>query len=96
MKIKGFVSDPNDNVAFALTDLQLGEELKLIVGKRSVFIKFLDNIPYQHKFSIKPIVGGEEIIRYGEIIGEATKDIAIGEHVHIHNMIGRRLRGKKA
>ena len=35
---------------------------------------------------------GQSIIKYGEIIGTATSNINIGEHVHIHNVIGNRAR----
>lgn len=44
-------------------------------------------IPYGHKFSLKNITKNNFIIKYGEIIGKAKKDIKIGIHVHIHNMI---------
>ena len=39
-----------------------------------------------HKLAIKDIKAGEEIIKYGEVIGRATIDIKTGEWVHSHNM----------
>ena len=39
-----------------------------------------------HKYARVPIKAGEAVIKYGEVIGYATQDIAIGEHVHTHNL----------
>ena len=44
------------------------------------------DIPYGHKISLKKIVQNDFILRYGQIIGKATKDIFPGEHVHSHNL----------
>ena len=40
-----------------------------------------DTIPAGHKFARRPIRAGEYVIKYGEIIGRATADIAEGEWV---------------
>ena len=45
-----------------------------------------DTIPAGHKFALVPISKGEFVIKYGEIIGRATRDIAPGEWVHTHNL----------
>ena len=39
-----------------------------------------------HKFALRDIAKGEKIIKYGAPIGIATKDIAEGEWVHVHNV----------
>jgi altronate hydrolase len=44
------------------------------------------DIPAGHKFALKEIAKGEYVIKYGEIIGRATQDIACGEWVHTHNV----------
>ena len=33
----------------------------------------------------------EGVIKYGERMGHATTDIGVGEHVHVHNVLGDRL-----
>jgi altronate dehydratase small subunit len=38
---------------------------------------------------------GDSIIKYGEVIGVATREIAPGQHVHVHNLESRRGRGDK-
>jgi altronate dehydratase small subunit len=39
-----------------------------------------------HKLAFRLISAGEKILKYGAAIGSATRDIAAGEHVHLHNM----------
>ena len=45
-----------------------------------------DKVPPAHKIARRPIKKGEYVIKYGEIIGRATEDIAEGEWVHTHNV----------
>lgn len=55
-----------------------------------MLIHELDNVEVNldngHKYAIRNIQKGEEIIKYGQPIGIAQGDIKIGEHVHSHNM----------
>ena len=49
----------------------------------------LDNVEVRedgHKYAIRPIAKGENVIKYGMPIGHATADIAVGDHVHTHNL----------
>lgn len=48
-----------------------------------------------HKYALRPICAGENVIKYGQPIGHATADIAIGDHVHSHNL-ATNLSGKSA
>ncbi|MPN57768.1 Altronate dehydratase [bioreactor metagenome] len=50
-------------------------------------------VPYGHKIAVADIPAGTPILKYGEEIGLSTKDITVGEHVHIHNLESRRGRG---
>jgi len=49
-----------------------------------------DNVEVQletgHKYAIRPIKAGENVIKYGNPIGHATADIGVGEQVHTHNL----------
>lgn len=71
------ISD-KDNVSVALTDLLKGERVEGVVLK--------EDIKRGHKFCVRPIKSGEKVIKYGNVIGTATSDISLGEHVHVHNM----------
>jgi altronate hydrolase len=39
-----------------------------------------------HKYAVREIKNGENVIKYGMPIGHATCDIKAGEHVHVHNV----------
>jgi len=95
MGIKAAVLNVKDNVGVALTDLESGAELELKVNGRTLSVKLTEPIAYQHKFSVTRINSGAKIVKYGEVIGEATRDIAPGQHVHIHNMTGLRAKAAK-
>ncbi len=73
------VISPLDSVAVALVPLKKGEEHEGVT--------LLEDIEKGHKFALKPIKKGEKVIKYGEVIGRATKDISVGEHIHSHNMM---------
>ena len=49
-----------------------------------------ERIPAGHKVAVRAIGQGEEIRRYGQIIGFATQPIAPGQHVHTHNLVSVR------
>ena len=55
-----------------------------------MLINKLDNVEVNlddgHKYARVAIKAGEQIIKYGNPIGHATADIAMGEHVHTHNV----------
>ncbi len=55
-----------------------------------MLINKLDNVDINledgHKYAIRDIKCGEDIIKYGNPIGHATVDIKKGEHVHTHNV----------
>lgn len=39
-----------------------------------------------HKYALRDIAKGEEVIKYGYPIGIASKDVHEGEHIHTHNL----------
>lgn len=71
-----------DDVAVALRDLAAQETIE--VGDRSVLVTAL--IPRGHKLAIRPVSAGQVVRKYGWPIGRATTDIAVGSHVHSHNL----------
>lgn len=74
--------DPRDHVATALRDILAGEMLDL--HGRSVLARA--DVPKGHKIAIGAAAVGEDVLKYGWPIGRATMDIAIGDHVHVHNV----------
>ena len=55
-----------------------------------MLINKLDNVEVNigdgHKYAVRDIACGENVIKYGMPIGHATADIKKGEHVHTHNL----------
>ena len=47
----------------------------------------LDDIPAGHKVAVRAIAAGEPVHKYGQVIGIASGDIAVGAHVHVHNLV---------
>ena len=45
-----------------------------------------EEIPQGHKFALRPIQAGEEVVKYGFRIGFAKEDIPTGSWVHVHNV----------
>lgn len=88
--------DRADNVATALTQIMGGQRVRLLGNSKRNFIKAKDDLPLGHKIAICGIKAGEAVIKYGEVIGRATRDIAPGEHVHTHNLVGMRVFKQKA
>ena len=83
--------DPKDNVAVVLSDLEEGALVR-IQGQREP-LRAVGHVPFGHKLALRGIAPGQPIIKYGQTIGIATRAIAEGEHVHIHNIESRRGRG---
>ncbi|HEX2760426.1 MAG TPA: altronate dehydratase family protein, partial [Rhizomicrobium sp.] len=69
---------PTDNVVVAVADLSPGD----IVDD----VKIIRRIPRGHKAAVRPIAKNMPALKFGQIIGFATADIAPGEWVHEHNI----------
>lgn len=93
MAIDAIVLRAADNVATAVQELNSGQEAVVRLERELSRIAIKENIPYGHKFAVRPIQNGEDILKYGEVIGRATADIATGHHVHIQNVESMRGRG---
>ncbi|MCM3634618.1 UxaA family hydrolase [Paenibacillus camelliae] len=90
------VMHESDDVATALESLQAEQQVVVRIGEASILMKLKQPIPFGHKFAIRALPAGTEVRKYGEVIGRASKAIALGEHVHVHNLEGIRGRGDQA
>src|SRR4051812_2363897 len=68
-----------DNVVVAAVSLPTGTAL----GSESVTVARA--VPMGHKIATRLIRAGEAVVKFGQIIGYATADIAPGAHIHVHN-----------
>lgn len=74
--------DKNDNVAVALADMKKGESFEY----SGVTYSLKQDICGGHKFALKDIAEGENVVKYGFAIGHALNAIKCGEWVHTHNV----------
>lgn len=47
----------------------------------------ISDIPAGHKIAIRAISAGQPVRKFNQVIGFATQPIAVGEHVHIQNLV---------
>lgn len=90
---KAVLIHSKDNVATVTEDVKNGQAVIFLAAEQEKEILTQGDIPFGHKVAIKEIAKGQDIIKYGEIIGRATLDIQVGQHVHIHNVEALRGRG---
>jgi altronate hydrolase len=69
---------PRDNVAIARVPVSEGMAVRGVTSRSP--------IPAGHKIAVRAIAPGENVIRYGQIIGRAKTQIEPGDHVHTHNL----------
>lgn len=69
---------PQDNVLVAVDNFEPGAELYGVTAKARV--------PRGHKMALVDIAKGQPILKFDQIIGFASKDIAAGEWIHEHNV----------
>ena len=67
--------DPRDSVLIALTDLKAGERVEF---KDQVY-RLAKNVPAKHKFAVRDLGIGDDVVMYGVLVGRAVKPIAAGE-----------------
>ncbi len=71
-----------DNVCIALDNLAAGEKVE--VGGMEVTL--VENIDKGHKFALRDLAQGENVIKYGYPIGHTTQAVAAGSWIHTHNL----------
>ena len=69
-----------DNVVVAMRRVAAGEAVA------TEGVTALESVGNGHKLATRDIAAGEVVLKYGQVIGVATTDIAAGAHVHSHNL----------
>jgi altronate dehydratase len=96
MKIEGTVKEANNTIATPVLVLRQSDNVGVLrlplsagdvieVGGRSIDVQ--EAISPGHKIALKKIPQGSPVIKYAEIIANATSDIAAGAWVHTHNTV---------
>ncbi len=72
----------SDSVAIARLPLEPGDAI--VAAGREITVR--QPVPAGHKVAIRPAAPGENLLRYGQVIGRASAPIEPGDHVHLHNL----------
>ena len=89
-KTDAIILNKIDNVATSLREINSNEKITLKIEGHFINFTLEDSVKIFHKFSLKVIKKGDKILKYGEVIGIATKDIKKGKHVHVENITSLR------
>lgn len=79
---RGILIDTRDNVGIVIDRVVPGDQIE-IGGK---IITALDTIELPHKIAMVDMKPGDNVIKYGTVMGYATRNIKAGQHVHVHNV----------
>ncbi|MPZ16914.1 MAG: D-galactarate dehydratase [Luteitalea sp.] len=93
--LRALIVHPDDNVANLIGPGQRGQRVQCVVEGQDQIetIDLVDDLPSNHKLARRDIETGEPIVKYGLIIGKASRPIRRGQHVHAHNIESNRGRG---
>ena len=72
----------SDNIAIARVQITTGSMIRV----QGLEITAAEDIPAGHKIALRNIRAGEQVIRYGQLIGPASRAIETGQRVHTHNL----------
>lgn len=89
---RAIVLNPNDNVATLIDSGRSGEACTL-QGEARASVNLATDIPFGHKVCIRDLKPGADVLKYGQVIGRASRAIKSGEHMHTHNVESARGRG---
>ncbi|MBL8511405.1 MAG: UxaA family hydrolase [Betaproteobacteria bacterium] len=87
------VHDEADSVGVIVVEgVKSGDNLTGWIMDQDKTITFAarQDIPIGHKLAIKPLNSGDTVIKYGVDIGRSVAPIAVGEHLHVHNVKTKR------
>ena len=89
MKVDALIMDPKDNVVTCVRDVKAGEVVHYRSKNEDLEILAKEAIPFSHKISLTDLEEGQEVIKYGELIGKTTRKINAGclvDHNNIYSV----------
>jgi altronate dehydratase len=86
--LKAIIINPKDNVATVINHITSGKIVQVQSSSGEVVceLQATEAIPFGHKIALTDIENHDEILKYGEVMGLATKVIKKGDYVHTHNV----------
>ena len=89
---RAIVLNRADNVATLLDAGRAGDTCRL-EGEKTGELVLLQDVPFGHKICVADTSAGTQILKYGQVIGVASRSVRAGEHMHVHNIESSRARG---
>ena len=86
MEVNALLIDDKDNVVTCIREVERGMQVCYRNQEQTHGIRAEEDIPFCHKVAITAIKKGGRIIKYGETIGIASKEIPKGTWVAHHNI----------
>lgn len=83
-KISALMMEAADNVVTCVAEIKKGETVVYRFDGEYRTVTAQEDIPYCHKIALVPFGEGDEVVKYGETIGKATR--AIGEGCLVDHM----------
>jgi (2R)-sulfolactate sulfo-lyase subunit alpha len=81
------VHEAGDSVAVAMRDLPPGPVAGgYLDGADTLTVALAEPVPLGHKFALRDIAPGEQVLEYGVPVAVATQPIGTGRHAHVHNL----------
>jgi (2R)-sulfolactate sulfo-lyase subunit alpha len=86
------VHEASDNVGVAVVDVPAGTNLngRDLHNNAPLTARAEEAIPLGHKVALKDFAAGEDVIKYGNVIGKIVQPVKAGHWVHVHNLKTKR------
>jgi altronate dehydratase small subunit len=91
---RAIILHTRDNVATLIDTGEAGVACTL-QGEANGSVMLRAAVPFGHKVCVHATPAGGDILKYGQVIGQASSDLAVGDHVHTHNIESARGRGDR-
>ena len=76
--LTAFQIDARDNVATALSEIPAGAVVQIHGTGAPILVTAAENILVGHKIALRDIADGQNIVKYGVVIGRSTANIPKG------------------
>ena len=77
-KINALMMEETDNVVTCVMEIKKGDTVVYRKGDTYCAVEALEDIPYCHKIALIPFDEGDEVVKYGEMIGRTNRAIGKG------------------
>lgn len=84
--INAILLDEKDNVVTCVREVKAGEEVCYRTETGESTLCAGEDIPYCHKVALRDLRKGDQVIKYGEMLGLLSQDVAAGCWVNETNL----------